>query len=71
MSRGRTVLYQTIEGYSLVVMVEWRRSISFVIFVVYPLLNIRKFGSGKISFPCNLLLKNIRTFFGCNVPSFL
>lgn len=53
------------------VMVEWCRLINFVIFVVYPLLDIRKFGSMKISFLCNLLLKNIRTFFGCNKPSFL
>lgn len=53
------------------VMVEWCRLISFVIFIVYPLLDIRKFGSRKISFLCNLLLKNIRTFFGCNNPSFL
>lgn len=68
MFRGRTVLYQRIEGHSLVVMVEWCRLISFVIFVVYSLLDIRKFG---ISFLCNLLLKNIRTFFGCNDPSFL
>lgn len=61
MFRGRTVLYQRIEGHSLVVMVDWCRLISFVIFVVYPLLDIGKFGSRKISFLCNLLLgyKNV------------